>query len=91
MLENNIMTHVVMAIPPWGNTFSFIVSFFSLSFFYTFLQEGERPLRSKWNSILDKKNTLRFMWNNSMSAKLQKEERTYNLHPYLNLSRMVMI
>jgi len=86
MLENNIMTTIIMAIPPWGNTFSFFVSFFSLSFFYTLLQEGERPLDSTWNfqqSIVN--NNIR-TWNNSISTKLQKEERTYNLNPYINLA-----
>lgn len=83
MLENNIVLRFIMASFPWETSFFYFIYFFLLK------GEREEPVHFHWNYNLDKKNTLRFMWNNSISTKFKKEERTYNFHPYINLAEGV--
>jgi len=76
--------------PPWGISiyFSFFTFFTFFTFFYffsTYIYKTHPPLYFMWNYDLHKNNTLRFSWNNSISTKNKKEERTLILNPYLNL------
>ena len=79
----NTMSNIVARYPRVSSFFYF---FFVYSFFLL-KGERERPVYFHWNYNLDKSNTLRFHSNNSISTKFKKEETTYNLHPYINLSR----
>ena len=83
MLENNIVSKVVMASFPWETSFFF---FFVYIFLY---QERERPVYFHWNYNLDIRNTLRFYSSNSILTKFKKEEITYNVNPYIKLSQVV--
>lgn len=89
MLENNNMINNVMAIPPWGNTFSFFISFFSLSFFFTLYQERETPVRFHWNCIIERSNIQKFVWKIAYWLKQIKEEGEYIVNPYINLLKVV--
>ena len=79
----NIMTNNSMAIHPWVNPFFFF--FFRYHFFSSY-QETPRPVHFMWNSILDREIFYYFLWKIEYWLSKIKEERTYNLNPYLNLS-----
>ena len=83
MLENNIVLRFVMAKHP--RVFSFFY-FFLRYHFFSLYQDTHVPLRFAWNYIKDKGESQNFVWNNSISTKYIKEERNYNLNPYLKLA-----
>ena len=87
MLENTITTFTMtqFVASSHGNFISFF-SFFFVNTFFSLKQERERALGFHWNYNLDNKNTLRFHSNNSISTKNKKEEKTYNLNPYIKLA-----
>ena len=78
----NIMTQVNMAIPPWGNTFSFFL-FFKKN---NDKEKREEPLRGEWNYYIDMVRSYYFVWNNIVLSKFKKEEVEYIHDLYLNLS-----
>jgi hypothetical protein len=65
--------------------FSFL--FFRLRFFFVYIYNTQRPHRFHWNFHKSIANSYIRTWNNIVSSKNKKEERTYNINHYLNLLR----
>lgn len=77
------MTTFSMAKSPWALVLFF---FFFRYHFFMLYQERERALHFHWNFHKDKGDSQNFVWNNSISTKLEKVERTLILNPYINLA-----
>ena len=77
------MTNINTAKTPWGLLYFSVVSFFYFFFFST--RQGGTPLFRLENRT-DIVKHYYFIWNNIISTKLKKVERTIILNPYLNLS-----
>jgi len=76
------MTTINTAKTPWGFFYFSVVSFF----FFKRVEGG--PLSFHWNFTIDIVKHYYFIWNNSISTKLKKVERTLILNPYLSLSEV---
>ena len=79
------MTNIIMAKCPWALLQRVVVSFFYFFFFST--RQGGTPLFRLENRT-DIVKHYYFIWNNSISTKLKKVERTIILNPYLSLSEV---